>query len=411
MFVAQSWFLRHFPEHVAGLECLMPLYGEGLRRPETFRAALVLDQLLRRLCSSRSGGTRLPRGKVLDVEETRQRIPLVPSSDLQGGGVWYDVVMRNPQRVLIDWLRWACAGGATALNRVAAQQLLVKGGRVAGVVAHDRVADRPVLFRASTVVNCAGPWGEELSRAFDPGTPQCFRPTLAFNLLLDRAPMAQAAVAVATPVGSGRTYFIVPWGTRTMVGTYHDRALPLQTDPSTEQIAQMIWELNAAVPGWGLRSDTVLRVYGGLLPGRAGAEEELETRETLHDHGLSGGPPGLFTVAGVKFTTAPVVAARVLRAAGFRRQASVGLVPRPAARAIPEPESFRRSLATSPGEATEWARRLIAEESVLSAEDFLRRRTDWGLDPREERELEPLIRPLFSNADAALASPRQARAG
>ncbi|MDF3053063.1 MAG: hypothetical protein K0S19_1168 [Geminicoccaceae bacterium] len=412
MFVAQSWFLRHFPEHIAALECLMPLYGRGLRRPVAFRAALALDQLLRRRYGAGHPGG-LPSGRVLGVDETRERFPLVPLRGLQGGGVWYDAVMLHPQRVLIDWLRWACAGGATALNRVAGQQLLVKDGRVAGIVAQDRLTGTSLLFRASTVINCAGPWSGELSRALDHHTPGGFRPTLAFNLLLDRPPIARGAVAVATPTGSRRTYFMVPWGTQTLVGTYHGPcpAPSHRPGPSAEQIAEMLRELNAAVPGWDLQSSAVLQVYSGVLPGRSGrGDETLATSATLHDHGRGGGPRGLFTVLGVKFTTAPVIANRVLQMAGFQAR-PVTEVPRPPAREIPDPGSFRRTLATTPGKAAEWVRRLVAEESVLSVEDFLRRRTDWAMDPRAERELEPLVEPLIPEMGAAPETLTQARAG
>jgi glycerol-3-phosphate dehydrogenase len=414
MCVAQSWFLRYFPEHITPLECLMPLYGRGLRRPGAFRVALVLDQLLRRACGQGYRSSVLPTGTVLDANATRQRFPLVPSADLQGGGIWYDAIMRHPQRVLIDWLRWACAGGATALNRVTAQQLLVKDGRVAGVVACDGVAGTSLFFRGSTVINCAGPWSEALGRAFDPKSPGCFRPTLAFNLLLDRIPIAPCAVAVATPIGSRRTYFIVPWGNHTMVGTYHDTCsgLPHQPSPSLEQIDQMLRELNAAVPGWDLQPEAVVRVYSGLLPGSAGAgEEPLQTDATVHDHGRSGGPRGLFTVAGVKFTTAPIVAARALRVAGFRTGSSVVEVPRPPAREMPDALGFRRTLASAPAHAADWLRRLAAEESVLSVEDFLHRRTDWALDPRDERELVSMIRTLMPEMGAAPQSLTRARAG
>jgi glycerol-3-phosphate dehydrogenase len=414
MCMAQSWFLRHFPEHIATLECLMPLYGRGLRRPAAFRLALVLDQVLRRACSGEDGSGVLPGGTVLVADATRRRFPLVPCGGLQGGGVWYDAMMRHPQRILMDWLRWACAGGATALNQVAAQQLYIKDGRIAGVVAYDKVAGSSLLFRAATVINCAGPWSEELDRAFDPHAAGCFRPTLAFNLLLERPPIAQCAVAVATPGGSGRTYFVVPWGKQTLVGTYHGpwSGRSDQANPSVHQINEMLRELNSAVPGWDLQSDTVLRVYSGLLPGTSGAGGEgIATRPTFHDHGRTGGPLGLFTIAGVKFTTAPVVAARTLRAAGFRGRHSVVQVPRPPARAMPDAVGFRHTLARARGEALDWLRTIVAEESVLSTEDFLRRRTDWVLDPRDERELECLLRPLIPEMGAAPHTLTQARAG
>ena len=37
----RSWLMRSFPEHCAPLDCLMPLYDRGLRRPLTFGAALT----------------------------------------------------------------------------------------------------------------------------------------------------------------------------------------------------------------------------------------------------------------------------------------------------------------------------------------------------------------------------------
>ncbi|HJR15481.1 MAG TPA: FAD-dependent oxidoreductase [Gemmatimonadales bacterium] len=414
MFISQGWFLQHFPEHVVELECLMPLYGRGLRRPAAFRAALALDQLLRRAWAIRGQSSGMGRGRVLDAGQTTRQFPLVQPRGLRGGGIWYDALMRHPQRVVIDWLRWACDGGAMALNRMAARQLLLEHGRVAGVLAEDIVTGTTLQFRARTVINCAGPWSEALGREFDSDMPARFRPTLAFNLLLDRQPLARCAIAVATPSGSRRTYFIVPWGEQTLVGTYHDRSSAPYHRPgaSTEQIEQMLLELNDAVPEWNLRSDDVLRVWSGLLPGTdRAANEGLATSAMIHDHGRSGGPSGLLTVAGVKFTTAPLVAARVLRAAGFRQRRAVTEIPRPPARQIPAAAAFRRTLATAPAEAENWVRRLAAEESVLSVEDLLRRRTDWALDPRQERELEPLIRPFLTPAGARQEASTKARAG
>ena len=68
-------------------------------------------------------------------------------------------------------------------------------------------------------------------------------------------------------------------------------------------------------------------------------------------------------------------------------------------------------LATTPAKAAGWIRRVVAEESVLSIEDLLRRRTDWGFDPHEERELERLIRPLLMAVDAAAEPVTKARTG
>jgi glycerol-3-phosphate dehydrogenase len=78
---------------------------------------------------------------------------------------------------------------------------------------------------------------------------------------------------------------------------------------------------------------------------------------------------------------------------------------------MPDALGFRRTLASAPAHAADWLRRLAAEESVLSVEDFLHRRTDWALDPRDERELVSMIRSLMPEMGAAPQSLTRARAG
>ncbi|MCI5150528.1 MAG: FAD-dependent oxidoreductase, partial [Candidatus Electrothrix sp. MAN1_4] len=42
----QSWFFRNFAPFCQVLPCLMPLYGQGLKRPAMLRIALALNDLL-----------------------------------------------------------------------------------------------------------------------------------------------------------------------------------------------------------------------------------------------------------------------------------------------------------------------------------------------------------------------------
>ena len=60
----RRWWLSTFPDLVRPLSCLMPLYGNGLRRPSVLRAALAMNDLL----SARRNvgvepGCALPRGR------------------------------------------------------------------------------------------------------------------------------------------------------------------------------------------------------------------------------------------------------------------------------------------------------------------------------------------------------------
>lgn len=326
----RRWFLRHFPDLAEPLPCLMPLYdpprGGRLRRVSAFRLALAANDLLSR---RRNEGVRtdrwLPAGRVLDAAETLRLFPGADRHHLRGGALWYDGFLPDPQRLLIEMLRWACSLGAQALDRIEASGLLIDDGRVAGLRAVDRATGRSLDLVASTVVSCAGPWSRALAARFDRDLPELFRPVLAFNVLLDLEPPSRCAVAVAAPGPGAQTWFLTPFGSApgtTLAGTRYVPAgadADLGAGPREEDVAAFLGELDAALPGFGARNARVLRVLHGWLPAVADGSPVPSSRPVIHDHGAAGGPEGLFSVSGVKLTTARALAERALARVFARR--------------------------------------------------------------------------------------------
>lgn len=330
----RRWFLRHFPDLAEPLPCLMPLYdpprGGRLRRTSAFRLALAANDVLSR---RRNEGVRadrwLPEGRVLEAAETLRLFPGADRQGLRGGALWYDGYLPDPQRLLIEMLRWACSLGAQALPHVEASGLLIDpvgNGRVAGVRAVDRVTGRSLELASSTVVSCAGPWSRTLAARFDRDLPELFRPVLAFNVLLDREPPSRCAVAVAAPGPGAQTWFLTPCGTgQTLAGTFYvpsgaaGSSTDLGAGPREEDVTAFLGELDAALPGFGARGARVSRVLHGWLPAVADGSPEPASRPVIHDHGAAGGPEGLFSVSGVKLTTARAVAERALARVFARR--------------------------------------------------------------------------------------------
>ena len=304
----RRWFLRHFPDLVRPLPFVMPLYGPPrggqLRRPAVFRAALALNDRLAR-------ERLLPPSRVLGVSETVELFPGVDRNGLVGAALWHDAVLTDPQRVLHETLRWAGRCGARALNRMEAVELRTDGRKVTGLRAVGLEAGESFELRGRAVVNCAGPWCRTIAARFDRDLPELFRPLLAFNLLLDREPLSQAALAVAAPGNGAQTWFLLPVDGKTLAGTFYVPA-PEGSVPDEAAVAAFLRELNAAVPGWDVRSEQVLRVCHGWLPARAEGSPVPASRPVVHDHGAAGGPEGLFSVSGVKLTTARAVAEKTL---------------------------------------------------------------------------------------------------
>ncbi|MGH7629354.1 MAG: FAD-dependent oxidoreductase [Gemmatimonadales bacterium] len=395
----RSWFLSMFPDQVRPLPCLMPLYSEGARRPVLLAAALAVNDLLsRRRNRGLTESSRLPGGCLVDEAETARRFPLVDRQGLRAGALWYDALMQSPQRVLIETLHWAGSAGGTALNYVEARRVELSHDRVAGVEAIDHLTGTSLRFRAPAVVNCAGPWCRVVASAFDRDAPELFRPSLAFNLLLRREPISDGAVAVAPRRPGGRVYFLVPYRDRVCAGTFHapwPAGVGHPVGPTNAQVDAMLEDLNAAVPGWELNRDDVLRVFSGLLPARTEGSAELTVRPGIRVHGSRGGPQGLVSISGVKFTTARLVAEQICALLDRHRYVRFGAhrgLPRPAARPLLEPAELTRLSQNSLAGAAQEVRDLMAHEAVTCAEDLMLRRTDWGTDPTREPEASRVIR-------------------
>ena len=418
----RSWLLA-FPDLVEPLTCLMPLYGRGLRRPAVLRLALAANDLL---SARRNRGVRadrrIARGRLLSAAETAALFPAVGRAGLAGGALWHDAAMPDSQRLLVEVLRWAASRGAAALNYTAAEGLLVERGRAAGVTAHDRLTGSSIELHAPVVVNCAGPWCREVARRLDRDVPALFSPALAFNLFLDREPPSPAAVAVSPPRPGAGTYFLVPWKGGTLVGTCHlpagdrgdrgDPSVASDRGPSAAEVRLLLDDLDAAVPGFGARQEEVLRVHWGLLPARRPGGALPGSRPVIHDHGRGGGPEGLWSVSGVKLTTARRVAEETLRRIAARRSRPLPPAsddPRPSpAPPLPLPE-IARLFASDPEAAAGYVARLAAAESVVEPDDLLLRRTDWGVHPVRgaavAREVRRLLGRRVSPAVAAGAAP------
>jgi glycerol-3-phosphate dehydrogenase len=407
----RSWFLRTFPDQVRPLACLMPLYGEGTRRPLLMRAALAANDLLTRGRNrDLPERSRLPDGRLLDAAETMQRFPWVHRHGLKAGALWYDAIMHSPQRVLIETLRWAAASGGTALNYVEATRLEVHAGRVRGVEAVDRRSGSTLLFHATAVVNCAGPWCRAVAKAFDRDVPPLFRPSLAFNLLLRREPPAAGAVAIAPRRPGGRVYFLAPHRDLVCAGTFHAPwfgGVDQPARPTEDQVEAMLADLNAAAPGWNLDFVDVARTFSGLLPARADGGIELTVRPAIHVHAAAGGPRGLVSVSGVKFTTARRVAEEVCALLERQRLLRLGAyrgVPRPSPRSVLEPADLALLHRTDPVGAVAHVRDIAVTEAATSAQDVMLRRTDWGTDPATEALLSDVV-------ERAVAAKGPARPG
>lgn len=303
---SRRWWMARFPEALEARPFLLPLHGEGLKRPAAFRAAFAAEALL---TPGRFRGVdpalRLARGRALSQAETAARWPFAPDGRAIGGALWNEAVERAPGALFSALANAARDAGATLREDSPATELLIENGRIAGV-------ETPAgAIRAPLALDATGLPAGRLAESAP------IRAALGFNLLLDIPHPGGTAFANSPPGKNAPLLFLQPEGAdRTLAGTwYAPHGGTGATRPDETAISRFIAALNAAFPGLNAQPEHVLASPSGLLPAAAGTA--LLDRDRMTDHARAGGPAGLVSATGVKYTTAPVLAARALRALGL----------------------------------------------------------------------------------------------
>ena len=410
----RHWFMREFPGLVTPLSCLMPLYGNGPYRPSVFRVALGLNDFL----SRKRNQCVLPEqevnnGKVISPEEVIRLFPQVDTQGLQGGAIWYDGGMPSSQLVVMEMLKQACGGLTTALNYTEAESLLLDNNTVQGLHCLDRENGTRHTFRAQAIVNAAGPWCRSLAAVFDCDDPALFKYSIAWNLLMNKSALSSHSVAVKPKQAGASMYFLHAWHGLIMGGTVHSpwHGVADNPMPDTEDINTYLANLNNAVPNLNVQLKDIIQIYSGLLPVQQQGGNTLADREVIKDHGSSNGPQGLYTVSGVKFTTARRVAEKTLKTIfPDKSLLSAARIYHESAPTLEHLESnFSydwqpvKNDATNAPDATDvtdtsWQDKLtsiIREQAVLHLDDLIVRRTTIGDNPLRAVQAAPAISRLF----------------
>ena len=182
------------------------------------------------------------------------------------------------------------------------------------MLASDQQTGQHYEFRSPVVINAAGPWCRQLAQKFDQDYPRLFRKNLLlFNILFKRKALSEYALALTPSGRPDHTYFVHNWKNRLLAGTA-EILVEDKTEnpwPQPEQIADFIFDLNQAVPDLALTEKDIEHIYAGILP--ATEAGTLARREVIIRHRDHGGPVGLFSVSGVKYTTSRLVAEKTMR--------------------------------------------------------------------------------------------------
>lgn len=322
----RSSLLRVAPHLVRPLPILVPTYRGLMKSRLAMRTAMAVYDAV---TLDRNRGisdplNQIPAGRILGKQDCLDLYPDLAADDFTGGALFHDGQMYNPTRLALSFLRSAVEAGAQAANYVEASELLREGDRVIGVRAEDRISGESLEIRGDVVINAAGPWAQKVLGRVRLNPQPTFSRDAAFVIPDKRIPDVALAVQGATKdpdavLSRGeRHLFVVPWRQYTMVGVWHvvwDRD-PDEVDLPDDELGQFIEEVRGAMPSLNLElGDVSLWNAGCVLFGenKEGATHlSYGKRSWIVNHRETDGVDGLFTVIGVRYTTARGVAERTI---------------------------------------------------------------------------------------------------
>jgi len=333
---ARRIFLEAAPHLVHPQPFLLPLYRHGLRGREAMAAGLLLnDWISWDRNHNLPAESRIPPGQVLSARKCLKLFPNLETEGLTGGAIWYDALAVNTERLTLEFILDGAGKGAVPANYVEALSLVFdKDGSVLGLEAQDRITQDRFRMRSRWVVNAAGPWINTLLTNGRQEAPWPIHWTMGLNLVLNRTLPSGYGLGVGNQPsvnkGQGqkqRLFFLVPWKGCTMVGTAYKR---FSGEPGTHQIRiediqEFLDQINAVWPWENLTIQDVSNFHCGLLPlsenqDPADAAVEPDKHFQIFEQTSDKKTKGLISIKSTKFTTAPVVAEKVMDLIGQERK-------------------------------------------------------------------------------------------
>lgn len=295
--------MRMAPHLVRPLPFLLPLYNVGLLERAKLKAGLTLYDLLsydrNRL---EDPSQHLARHRWLNAKTALAREPVLAADGFEGAFEYTDAQMYSPERIVLENLLDADAHGAAIANYVSADRLLLRDGKIEGCAVHETLAGTCFDIRAKTVLVAAGPWADLfLEQATGEAAAHKLIRSKGIHLLVPL--ISQAALTIEA--GSGHL-FALPWRGHTLLATTDT---PFTGDPATLGVTEADIEgfletFRKYLPAAKL--DLVEFFYAGLRPLVSDGSKDsynVSRRAALVDHGSEGGPDGLFSALGGKYTT------------------------------------------------------------------------------------------------------------
>ncbi|MEV5837284.1 glycerol-3-phosphate dehydrogenase [Nocardia sp. NPDC052112] len=294
---------RLAPHLVRPVSFLLPLQHRVWERAYIGAGVALYDTI---------GGARaLPMHRHLSHTRAMELAPALRDDAMIGAIRYFDAQVDDARHTMTI-ARTAAQHGATVLTRTKVTGLLRAGERVIGAHVTDVETGREYTVRARRVISATGVWTDEMNKMTGVDFPFHVRMSKGVHILVPRERLDLDTGLIMRTEKS--VLFVIPWARHWIIGTTDtDWALDKNHPVASDADVQYILDRMNAVLREPLTRNDIVGTYAGLRPLLSGASADTATLS--REHAVAEPVPGLFVIAGGKYTTYRVMAADVVDAA------------------------------------------------------------------------------------------------
>ncbi|MCP4123584.1 MAG: glycerol-3-phosphate dehydrogenase/oxidase [Bacteroidetes bacterium] len=207
------------------------------------------------------------RRKMLSVEKTHKREPLLRRDILLGGGVYIEY-RSDDARLVIETMKSATERGAVCINYSKFTHFIHNNDRVSGGTVEDLLTGEEYTIRAKTVINACGPWVDEIRKKEGSLNGKYLMLTKGVHIVIPKEKLPLKASVYFDVPTDNRMVFAIPRGKVVYIGTTdtvynEDMEHPFTSYSDAEYLLEAS---NYMFPDAELTMDDVESSWAGLRP-------------------------------------------------------------------------------------------------------------------------------------------------
>ena len=273
---------------------MFPLTHSVWERPYVGAGVLIYDIM------GLKGGA-VPRQKHFSRKGLKAHVPSMDTQRVVGGIQYYDALMDDARHTMA-LVRTAAGHGARFVSRAPVVDFVRSGKRITGACIKDLATGEQIEVTARSVINAAGIWADELQQRAGSNTFR-IQPAKGVHVLLRAEAIRSDTGILARATDS--VIIARRWYGYWLVGTTDTPWAGSKSNPVAESadVDYLLDNLNQYLEHKVQRSD-VLGVFAGLRPLLKPVSNDADVTSALsRDHAVIGGPEGMTTIVGGKYTT------------------------------------------------------------------------------------------------------------